>query len=884
MDPQPLDDAVAPAPPPPAPSPAAPPTAAPPRRRNWGRLLRTLLSFAFTVVTTAVLVGALALYLAASGRNLPLLRAAVGAVGRVVAGQRTEALSARLQLVPATRRLSGEATLTVRADGAERRRFFFLLNDGLQLRAAWREAPDGARTPLPTIRLGPLAVVELPEPLAADAETQLGFAYDGVLRATITGSGAVLEPDEVIVTPADFWYPADAQGAFAADVELLLPADLTLVHNGRETSRVVEGTSARVRFASERPVAGLALVAGRYTAHEREVDGRRYRLLLPADVALDPARVLANMAVAQRGLVAHYGPSGFPQTTLYVPRRLRRAFNDGSGLLAIPPRYFADGRYGFETVAHELAHDWWGATVSERWLSPGTGGEWLVEGFAEFSAWRAVGEHFGEAALVRARLRGSFDPEATRPLAEMSVLDNGLDPQARATIYAKGGTVASLLAQQLGDDPFDTAARALLDRYRYQSAGDAEIEAVFTESSGQDLKPFFATWVRSTAALDLALEPQDGAAVVRNLRDASPPAALTLWRTEAGGAAVAPETTALGARVQVGDAPRLVLDPLAATADMFRANNVLPRSNPPRALETSSRGELLVVEGQPVPWEPATVSILSPAGAQLHTWAINRGLASDPQWSADGTRILAVESPRAGEAALVALLGGDGRRQALGRDTIAAGDADGTVVARGGRLLRLAGGRTRLLVSHADGRIVAPLPAPSGGAIAYALVREAGMELRLLPAGASDSRVLFTWAASAPRWRWAPDGTRLFVVLPGDWDWHLWELATDGSAPRRLVLEAARITDLSVAADGHRVALVAQAEVDEPNDRSEVFVIDDRGSEVRRFGWPQQTVIDAAWLDDQSLAVITANAGDPAIPQARLLQRLSLSDGSLREW
>ncbi len=871
MDPQPLDDAVVPAPPPPRP------------RRHWGRILRTLIGFVFTVVTAAALAGAVALYLAASGRNLPLLRAAVGAVGRAVAGQRTEALRARLQLVPATRRLSGEATLTMRADGAERRRFFFLLNDGLQLRATWQEAPDGARTPLPTMRLGPLAVVELPEPLAVDAETQLGFAYDGVLRAAITGSGAVLESDDVIVTPADFWYPADAQGAFTADVELLLPADLTLVHNGRETSRVVEGTSARVRFVSERPVAGLALVAGRYAAHEREVDGRRYRLLLPADIALDPARVLANMAVAQRGLVAHYGPSGFPQSTLYVPRRLRRAFNDGSGLLAIPPRYFADGRYGFETVAHELAHDWWGATVAERWLSPGTGGEWLVEGFAEFSAWRAVGEHFGEAALVRARLRGSFDPEATRALAEMSVLDNGLDTQARATIYAKGGTVASLLAQQLGDGPFDTAARALLDRYRYQSAGDAEIEAVFAESSGQDLKPFFATWVRSTAALDLALEPQDGAAVVRNLREAPPPAALTLWRTEPSGA-VAPETTALGARVQVGDATRLVLDPLAATADMFRANNVLPRSNPPRALETSSRGELLLVEGQPVPWEPATVSILSPAGAQLHTWAINRGLASDPQWSADGTRILAVESPRAGEAALVALLGGDGRRQPLGRDAIAAGDADGTVVARGGRLLRLAGGRTRLLVSHADGRIVAPLPAPSGGAIAYALVRDAGMELRLLPAGASDSRVLFTWAASPPRWRWAPDGTRLFVVLPGDWDWHLWELATDGSAPRRLVLEAARITDLSVAADGHRVALVAQAEVDEPNDRSEVFVIDDRGSEVRRFGWPQQTVIDAAWLDDQSLAVITANAGDPAIPQARLLQRLSLSDGALSSW
>ena len=90
----------------------------------------------------------------------------------------------------------------------------------------------------------------------------------------------------------------------------------------------------------------------------------------------------------EQGLAGHFGPSGFASATLFVPRRLARAFNDGSGLMGMPPRYFHDGRYGYETLAHELAHNWWGATVAERWLAPGTGGEWIVEGFAQ--ATRAV--------------------------------------------------------------------------------------------------------------------------------------------------------------------------------------------------------------------------------------------------------------------------------------------------------------------------------------------------------------------------------------------------------------------------------------------------------------------------------------------------------------
>jgi hypothetical protein len=317
---------IRPAPPLPPPAPAPPPPA-PRRRFRWWRVLRALIAFGFLVVAGSVIALVFGLYLGATGRNLPMLRAAVSVVGRAVAGQRTTAVVTRVELRPAARALSGEATLTVRADTEGRQRLYFLLNDGLRLRDAWQAGDADARTALATMRLGPLAVITLARPLAAG---ESAADHPRVWRPGEAGRphrqrrgdpGRRRHPH-----PADFWYPSDVQGPFDADVEVTLPADLTLVHNGHEEQRFVEGTSARVRFTSERPVAGLALVAGRYSGTRARTAITAIQLFLPPGSDLDAEKVLESMVVAEHGLAEHFGPSGFSRATLYVPPRLPRAF------------------------------------------------------------------------------------------------------------------------------------------------------------------------------------------------------------------------------------------------------------------------------------------------------------------------------------------------------------------------------------------------------------------------------------------------------------------------------------------------------------------------------------------------------------------------------
>src|SRR5262249_21155042 len=120
-----------------------------------------------------------AAYLAVSGKNLPLLRAVTARVDPLFAGQRTEQLTLTVRVDPSATRLTGTATLTVRSLEEGRRRFYFLLNDGLRLRAVRLGGPRVSTRTVPAYHLSLLTVVDIEHPLAKDSTVQLVFDYEG---------------------------------------------------------------------------------------------------------------------------------------------------------------------------------------------------------------------------------------------------------------------------------------------------------------------------------------------------------------------------------------------------------------------------------------------------------------------------------------------------------------------------------------------------------------------------------------------------------------------------------------------------------------------------------------------------------------------------------
>jgi hypothetical protein len=845
------------------------------------RVVRSVLSLVAFLLVTLILAAAVFFHLAVTGQSLPLTKALVARLGEVIEGQQTEHLAVDVRLRPAARRLAGTAQLQVRLPADGRRYLYFVLNGGLRVREAWREEADGTHVPLDSYQIALIVVLDLGHRHESNEVVQVGLRYDGDPRAGGLLSGqAVMDRNTVILPPGDFWYPTNLQGFTMADVTVTLPARLSLVHNGRDVSRQNMGSDVRVRWATPRPVPGLALVAGRFKETVRTAQDQRHRVLLSDEIGLDPEQILTSVAASNALFTEIYGTSGLPGTTVFLNRALTRAFNDGSGLIGIPVGRFRGGDYGATIVAHEVAHNWWGGTVGEDWLRPGSGGAWVVGGFAEFSSWLAVREQLGEAAMVRLRAHDFFDPKRTPLLSGLTVFDNYLDPQSRSAIYGKGAYVISLLRQVVGDAAFASATRELLDRFRYAQVTDRDVEGVFSKAAGQDLSTFFAVWVRSDAMLDLALDASEGDAVVTNRGTAPPPASIRLWRVPPDGNPASQDVT-VGSRTPLGNTEYLILDPLLDTPDMYRDSNVFPRRPNPRAVERSARGELMVVYGEPYPWEPAAVTHLDIAGHVLHTWEFDRGIEADPVWTADGTRMLVMERDHGGRERLVVLNTTDGNRLNLRWAGAATGTSDATVVARADRLVRLEGNKEVPVLHRPGSELIAPLASPDGKLVAYAARNHGEMELRVARTDRDEDRLLLTWARAPVNWVWAPDGRGLFAALPGDWDWQLWEIPVGGGEPRVFVREAAAITSLAPDPDGQRIAFLAAPDLNYGNEHRELFIIDLPSAAVQRFNLETRYGHDVAWLDQNSLVVVVSDPVTAAAPSRRELHRLTLPEGRL---
>ena len=856
------------------------------------RLLKRTLSLVALVLFIAVVGAALVAYLTTTGRSLPMLRGAVARLGTLAQGQRTEQMTLDVRVTPETSRLTGTATLTVRSLEEGRQQFYFLLNDGLHLRSARIAGVDTHGAATSAYHLWLLTVVDVGARVPKDATIKLTFDYDGPIAAGMfAGSPSTVNAQHVLLGVDSFWYPNDLQSFFAADVTVTLPRTLTIVHNGVAATRIERGDEQLVHWTTERPINGLALVAGPYELAAKQSNGITYRLYVPPTVHLDRSRILDAMATANRTFEGRYGPSGFKQVTMFVPDDLRRAFNDGSGVVAVALHYFRTGDYGFGIAAHEIAHNWWGATVAEKWLSPGTGGEWIVEGFAEFSSLAAAEAAYGRDALTR-RLAGEFfDPARQGSLAQMSVLDNALaEGLARDTIYRKGAYVAFMLRDVLGEETYFRALRQFIDQFRYQQATDSDLQHVLQEATEHDLTPYFADWVRSDKLADLSLDGGSGSDLtVSNLGSAVIPGKIELWKFKKTGGEPIRSTVQIGERVPLeADTDYAVLDPQLSWADVQRENNRYPRRSDPVYVVRSPRGDLAVSRGAAFPWVRATVSNVDASGQMLHTWDLSRGLVAPPVWSADATRIIANEATSDTPFPAVVTLAIDGAQRTIAYGNAPSGGEQGTIyIARADRIARLSATGVETTVLQRCGEVLdTPLPSPDGQRLVYTAARGGRLELRVVQSDGRNDRLLLTHDRDRLLYRWSADGAQLYAIVGGDWDWQIWQIPLAPETVQVLAASAAEITDLAISPAGTDLAFTAAPSLDYPNTRRQLYIMNLQDRRVHPVDIPHADLSYVAWTgSDELLVVAAADDGDQrwTLPETRTLKRVHVPDGSIEE-
>lgn len=147
-------------------------------------------------------------------------------------------------------------------------------------------------------------------------------------------------------------------------------------------------------------------------------------------------------------------------------------------------------RLSEETVAHEVAHQWFGDAVTPRsWNHL-----WLSEGFATYlaSLWRGHADgpnaFYGSIDLARARIVSSLT-SATPVLSD--TLPDNLLTLLNSNNYQKGAWTLHSLRGIVGDSAFFAGIRAFYNQYRDSTAVTADFVAVMEAVSGQDLEWYF---------------------------------------------------------------------------------------------------------------------------------------------------------------------------------------------------------------------------------------------------------------------------------------------------------------------------------------------------------------------------------------------------------
>jgi len=152
----------------------------------------------------------------------------------------------------------------------------------------------------------------------------------------------------------------------------------------------------------------------------------------------------------------------------------------------------------FSLVAHEVSHQWWGDSVTEKdWDDA-----WLSEGFATYFAALATERYRGRDAFTEMMKRSRAAVlQMERRAPQMAVIHDNLpeiqDGRAPAGIvYQKGAWFLHMLRGLLGEENFREGLREYYRKFRDGNASTEDLRGVMERTSGRKLDWFFDQWLR----------------------------------------------------------------------------------------------------------------------------------------------------------------------------------------------------------------------------------------------------------------------------------------------------------------------------------------------------------------------------------------------------
>ena len=151
------------------------------------------------------------------------------------------------------------------------------------------------------------------------------------------------------------------------------------------------------------------------------------------------------------------------------------------------------------TVAHELAHQWFGNIVTMEWWTH----LWLNEGYASFSQTLCTDYLFPEYEIWTQFMSHSFIPalsldslKSTHPIEVPVGPPEEVDEIFDEISYDKGASVIRMLHSYLGDAHFRKGMTLYLNRHKYSNTFTEDLWRALGESSNKPVEKVMSSWTK----------------------------------------------------------------------------------------------------------------------------------------------------------------------------------------------------------------------------------------------------------------------------------------------------------------------------------------------------------------------------------------------------
>jgi len=292
--------------------------------------------------------------------------------------------------------------------------------------------------------------------------------------------------------PVQLWYPYIPDKSMPLDIRATVPSNWTAIANG-ELEVIEEESEKKVFVFNDEKTLSLDifLFAAPYVSKSKTIrDLHLTAYFFPSH------RDFLDSYIHETGEILdfYHQKFGKPNTDKFSIMEIGMGYGTGT---SAPFGYAMSSHLinsNFPLIPHEIAHLWWGETVSDN-LGEDT---WLHEGLATFSDYYYRSERAPDEEAKRRILFGLLNRAI--PIGNpktLSILEGGAEHAPEGfLVYERAAFVIQTLKHILGEEVFFRALRRYLDTYRGKKADTAGFIQIVNSVIKKDINWFFEFYLR----------------------------------------------------------------------------------------------------------------------------------------------------------------------------------------------------------------------------------------------------------------------------------------------------------------------------------------------------------------------------------------------------